>query len=362
MGNRAGELPGALLPEAAARRFATKGNDYRPQRLDPDVVAQAAGWMARLQAGADSDLDAEREACEQWRQAAPAHEEAWQRMSSLGNSLRSGLDQVPPAIARVALRTASPVSRRSALKSIVGLGIVAGGAWATADQLPIDGLMADYRTGVGDRRTITLEDGSRIILNASSAINVSIDAAQRTIRFLQGEMLVIGNIGHTGHAPGSPLLVATRHGNIAPMGTRFAVADAPGGPGTRRRDAPIAVSALDGAVRIAPHGQRIPSTLDAGQRAEFMPTSISTPEPVGPDAGSWVDGMLVADRMPLPRFLAALARYRHGVLRADPALAGLSISGSFPLDNSDAVLDILQDALPVRVRTVTRYWVSVLPA
>lgn len=42
-----------------------------------------------------------------------------------------------------------------------------------------------------------------------------------------------------------------------------------------------------------------------------------------------------------------------------PEVAELLISGSYPLADSERILDLLEIALPVRVRRFTRYWVSV---
>ena len=39
----------------------------------------------------------------------------------------------------------------------------------------------------------------------------------------------------------------------------------------------------------------------------------------------------MADRMPLAEVLAELARYRRGLLRCDPQLARLAVSGAYPL-------------------------------
>lgn len=71
--------------------------------------------------------------------------------------------------------------------------------------------------------------------------------------------------------------------------------------------------------------------------------------------------MLYAERMPLPDFVAELARYRPGILRCDPALAALTVSGAFQLDDTDAALRALAATLPLRVDTRSRYWVTLTP-
>jgi transmembrane sensor len=71
---------------------------------------------------------------------------------------------------------------------------------------------------------------------------------------------------------------------------------------------------------------------------------------------------LVADAMRLDEFLAELARYRPGLLRCDPEVAGLLVSGVFSVRNTDRALDNLTRALPVAVSYRTRYWVTVQAA
>ena len=69
--------------------------------------------------------------------------------------------------------------------------------------------------------------------------------------------------------------------------------------------------------------------------------------------------MLVAAHMRLGDFLAELGRYRRGQLNCDPKVANLLISGTYPIDDTERVLDVLPLSLPVRVRRFTRYWVTV---
>jgi len=60
--------------------------------------------------------------------------------------------------------------------------------------------------------------------------------------------------------------------------------------------------------------------------------------------------------------VAELARHRPGVLRCSPEVAGLRVSGALSLRDTDAALHALADRLPIAVRRLTRYWVSVGPA
>ncbi|MNC43001.1 fec operon regulator FecR [compost metagenome] len=72
--------------------------------------------------------------------------------------------------------------------------------------------------------------------------------------------------------------------------------------------------------------------------------------------------MLTVIEWRLGDFITELNRYRPGVLRCASAIAGLRLSGAFRIDETDTVLENLSASLPVKVRYLTRYWVSIEPA
>jgi len=325
---------------------------------DAKVIEQAAVWMTTFQSGEATAAD--EVACARWRAADPAHETAWEMISAINLRIRDGMAGVPPAVARHALgMSATQRSRRDMVKSLAGIGALAmlgGGTWLLSEPGRYDRLAADQSTGPGERRTIELPDGSVVTLNTASAIDIAFDRDTRTIRLLTGEIAV-----HTAKdARHRPLRVATRFGDIVPLGTRFVVRDVSAGTASARADT-IFVAVTEGAVRIAPVAGSTPAQVSAGQQASFNATAVGTAETLDLASRSWLDGMLLARRMPLPDFIAELARYRRGVLRCDPSLATLSVSGAFPLDDTDAALMLLAKAVPVRTRAITPYWVTVLP-
>ncbi|MGH8485657.1 MAG: iron dicitrate transport regulator FecR, partial [Pseudomonas sp.] len=65
---------------------------------------------------------------------------------------------------------------------------------------------------------------------------------------------------------------------------------------------------------------------------------------------------------PLADVLADLSRYRSGVLRCDPRIAGLKVSGAFPIDDTDRALAALESGLSLRITRYSRYWVNVSAA
>ena len=75
---------------------------------------------------------------------------------------------------------------------------------------------------------------------------------------------------------------------------------------------------------------------------------------------TWAASAVVAKRMRLDDLTAELARYRHGWLRCDPAIAQLEVSGVFQLDDIDRALSALSDSLPVRIERFTPLWTRVV--
>ena len=71
--------------------------------------------------------------------------------------------------------------------------------------------------------------------------------------------------------------------------------------------------------------------------------------------------MLAAAAMPLGEFLSRPRPHRPGYLGWDPAVAGLPVSGAYPLQDMDRILAAIAETLPVRLQKITRYWVRVTP-
>ncbi|WP_420994169.1 FecR domain-containing protein [Cupriavidus sp. 30B13] len=317
--------------------------------VDPAVLQRAARWQARLWSEQASSADAA--ACAAWRAADPAHERAWQCLQAVGDKLHS----VPREVALGTLLAAPGAGRprRPARRKVLGaLGLLAlagGSASLVRRSESWQVATADYRSPVGELRDVMLPDGTRVLLDTGSAIDVRYGAAERRVILLAGQILVA-----TAPDPAPayrPFLVQTREGTARALGTRFAV---------RQQDGASRVAVFEGAVMLQPARPGAPSLrLDAGQQAALRAASAGPPAPVDDAAGAWARRQLVAEGMRVADFLAELARYRHGVLRCSPEVAGLRVSGVFPLADTDRALANLTLGLPVELVYRTRYWVTV---
>ncbi len=326
--------------------------------IPPAVQEQAALWLVELQA--DDLTEATRAPLQQrlqaWREAHADHDRAWQRIEAMGAQLLP-LANTPASAALAHAARSAGRSRRLALRNLALLLFAGGTAGTLAWQAQGEGIGlaqwgADERTGMAERRTVSLPDGSELQLNAQSAVDVQFDHRERLVYLRGGEILVRTAPGSAGLP--QPFVVATRHGRIRALGTRFAVRERGGGS--------TQVTLFEGRTEVTP--QRNPAArfvLARGEQVRFDGSQAEPIAPADPTAAAWTRGMLVAQDMPLGEFLAELARHRPGYLGCDPAVAQLPVSGTYPLADTDRVLGMLLDTQPVALRSATRYWVRVQP-
>lgn len=298
------------------------------------ILDEAADWLVVMHAGTVSPQ--EHQAWLSWRARSDAHEQAWQRAERLMGTLGS----MPAALAMPALDR--PRARRATLAKLAALLLAAPAAWGAWRWSEAEGWAADYRSATGERRDIRLADGTRLTLNTASAVDVRYDAGQRTLLLRAGEIHI-----DTAADP-RPFEVITRDGALRALGTRFTV---------RQADDGTHLAVLQGAVRIT--NARALRVINAGEQATFSTERISPTEPASPATSAWTQGMLLADGMPLGVLAAELARYRKGVLRCDPSVATLRVSGAFPLADTDRALAMLAATYPVVVASrLGGYWVT----
>ncbi|MFD2644387.1 FecR domain-containing protein [Pseudomonas japonica] len=307
-----------------------------------EALRSAAQWYARLSSGLD--CDAERQRWQHWHNADPLHRRAWEQVEAV----RHMVEGVPGNIAASALH-GSRESRRRVLRQLLvlaGVGVVGGSGWHSEWGRE---LLASHHTGVGERRPLVLADGSQVLLDSRSALDVRFDPDLRLLRLISGRVLV----QTAADTLGRPFLVETPQGQVRALGTRFSVQ-------TEAQFCEVAV--LEKAVEVRPADSARVLRLEAGQQVRFDRVRLGDPWRSDASVASWRNGSLIAIQRPLDDLLDELSRYRRGWLRCDPSIAGLRISGAFPLDDTDRALAALESGFGLRIVRRTDYWVSVLPA
>lgn len=303
------------------------------------AISAAARWYARLRSG--SHTEHEQQAWQQWLAADLLHREAWARMQQVGEQMAA----VPGRLAAPALRGATH-SRREVLRGLVlvtAAGSLAALGWRSETA---QNLLADYRTQVGERREVRLADGSSLLLNTDTSVNVRFDGQQRVLELLWGEILV----NSAADPLQRPFRVDTRYGQVLASGSRFLV---------RSSAEADQVAAMDQPLQVRASASGSPTRLDAGRHLQFNAHGLGAVALNDVTLGAWRQGSIIAINRPLSELLADLSRYRRGVLRCDAQIAQLKISGAFPIDNTDLALAALQSGFSLKINRYTPYWVTV---
>lgn len=323
--------------------------------IPSSIVDEAIDWAVRLLFNEPTDEMRRRFLA--WEGADPRHKLAWQRV----RSLRDGFPSVPSTLALETMRNADAIrgrrraGRRQAIKVLAFGGVSVLGLSTAYHHAPWERWLAEVSTGVGSQRRLVLDDGTVVVLNTDSAVDIRFSDERRDLVLRRGEILVT-----TGHderfaalAMRRPFQVRTPFGTMRALGTRFVV---------RLQDDSARVSVQEGAVALHAERDHTSSIARPGTSWQMDRVSSSESANAGMSQDSWADGLLSGSNMRLGDVLAELGRYRHGRIDCDPAVADLTLSGTYRIDDTDRTLRFLEKALPIRISYFSRYWVRVGPA
>ena len=319
--------------------------DHGPR--DPELIEEAMAWFVRINAGTASD--AERRAFEDWLHRDPTHPSAYAEAEALWHDLgeipdpRKGSD--PAAGPRkAAISRRRRVGWRSFGALAACLALAFAGLWISGT---LDRLRADHATAVGERRSVTLSDGSVVQLNTDSALAVDLTETARRIALLRGEAFFT-----VAKDPKRTFEVVGRGLTSRALGTAFLV---------RRGGDAETVAVAEGRVRVSPSSApTLPDrgvTLSAGEALRADGAGEITRQAADfATLAAWRDGKLVFADQPLRAVIAELDRYRPGIIVfLDSAVAEARFTGVLSLRDSDQALTAIERTLPVEAQRVTGY-------
>ena len=193
-----------------------------------------------------------------------------------------------------------------------------------------------YSSAPGQVRSIALADGSRLMLDGASQVDVSWHLRSRRVELLAGQALF-----DVAPATYRPFRTLAGSAEITVVGTRYSVS---------RVAEQVRVAVEEG--RVGVRGLHDELLLTPGQQVLVRNGQLGSPERVDAKAlNGWVDGRVVFDRTPLVEVLDTLMRQRDTRVQLDdPDLAQLPVSGTFASANLDALLVLLPKILPVQLQ------------
>jgi len=319
------------------------------------IEAEAAAWVARFDAGEVSAKD--QAAFQEWLNSSTLHREAiaeYGKLWSEFDALRLLIDADKPepktglwADRSVLLEKAKPWLAASAAAVILAAG---GTAFLQSKPQQVakarnpvrivqQPVRLSYQTAVGAQKRITLGDGSSVILNTDSRLDVDFSAGRRDVHLLRGEAYF-----DVVHDKGRPFTVYADNYVVRDIGTAFDVHLSKAGV--------VEVGVTKGSVEVTPaaapgRGPKAFGVLTAGQNI-VLGEKLARSEAVStPDMGrklAWRQGELIYTGQPLAEVLADLSRYSDIKIElADPALENLPVAGAFRTDQIPAIFAALEN-------------------
>lgn len=322
-------------------------NQQSNQQFDQACDA-ALGWIARLRSDTVSEQDQQSFAL--WLGEDGSHQQALDQMLEMWDDL-AVLSKLPEQteLPRESANSARWFGGAAALAASLVLAVF---LWPQAINGPVT---TPYQTSLGERESVELPDGSRVLLNTDSSISVTYTDEQRHIDLNRGEAWF-----QVAPNKQRPFHVDAGETRVTAVGTAFNVYFS-----SNSTD----VTVTEGVVRVSELGEtgnRAPSTelLYVNQQlsASVDGWELSVSEDTSQQM-AWQRGELVAVEMPLPALIAELERYHPTeILITDPDLAVLTVSGVFQLDQPDAILNALAVSLDIRVNPLDESTVQLLKA
>lgn len=327
--------------------------------------AAAVDWHVRISSG---DMPPEEMAdFERWLRRAPVNAEAYARLTAIWDGMAplANSDLVRRGLGAQAKGPA--VSRRAAL-SLAGLFAVLQGGMGAASTMAalsfafVAGVAATqydavdeslYRTAIGERELVELPDGSTIVLNTASTVDVEYSPGERRVTLAEGQATF-----KVARDASRPFVVHAGGGFIRALGTEFDVYKSADG---------VKVTLIEGRVRVA-SADASSALLDAGRDAALAPAQVdltpgqqaeiadfgvvSASEPVDVEQiTAWREGKVSFRNTPLAEAVAEMNRYSSAqIALGDEALAELRVSGVFRVSNSGHFVNALESLFDIEAR------------
>jgi transmembrane sensor len=308
----------------------TKANEKK-------LRAQAVDWMLRLQEYPDDAALQER--FQHWLNEDPARGQIFDRarraMGDASHLLSNDLDFTRNAAHKPLLRPRNVVA---------GLLLVIGGSIAfTLADGPMR-LRADVMTGTGQKQIVMLADGSKVEMNAESAIAIHLLPNERRITLLRGEAFFEVAADQT-----RPFIVEAGKGTTTALGTAFDI-------NLTKRETTVVVT--EHAVMVASENGDRAHRLHEGEQISYDPDGrLQVAEAADMDtATAWRQGRIVFDNAPLSLVVEQIDRYIPArIVIAQSDLADRRISGSLDLTHPDTALDAFANAIGIRITRLGPY-------
>ncbi len=197
---------------------------------------------------------------------------------------------------------------------------------------------ADFVTGLGERRNVMLPDGTVVVLNTDTAIDVAFVRDRRLVRLIRGQAFF-----DVAPDPGRPFTVDLADRRVTAAGTTFDV---------RLAADHMHVVLVDGAITIHRHGteeSRPGLVLQPGQKLREEFGGLASISSVDVERLMlWREGFIEFENSTIEDAVAEMNRYTDRPVRIlDRRVGEMRVSGVFRTEQTENFVSTVSEILPV---------------
>jgi transmembrane sensor len=247
--------------------------------MNTQIYEEASDWIVKNREG---DLDTrEKKRFDAWLRESPQHLRAylemsavWEDVGSLDPDFNASADEliararaegnIVPLGSAPPLRTREPreTSRNRTTAAFRKVGLyyaLAASALLTLGGTWVYGQRNTYSTGIGEQRSIVLNDGSTVELNSRSRVRVRFSAAERDVELIEGQALF-----RVAKNPNRPFIVSADGTHVRAVGTQFDV---------YRKTSSTVVTVVEGKVAVFGEPRLLSPSFDTEKGGAGVPIS-----------------------------------------------------------------------------------------
>jgi len=305
-----------------------------------NIDDMAVDWVIRT--GAGDMTAAETAELEAWLDADPAHRAAF---DAVGFSWQ-GIEPLRSDPRILAMQRGRPGARwlPQAIAATLAVAVLGGATWQFWPSPTLTN--QQFRTGVGEKATVTLADGSVVTLSTDTVVRTRKDGETRLVYLDRGQAFF-----KVAHDRRHPFEVHADGRTVTAVGTAFEVRVDHGFKvtlveGKVRVDAPLAppkAPAAAPAISLIPAPEVQETVMVAGTQLVAAGDTWSVHPADVARAVSWTRGQLVFVDEPLVNVADEMNRYSDRKIHVDPAAGEKKISGTFKPGDVETFVAAVRD-------------------
>lgn len=296
------------------------------------LLDEAIEWIGKLNAGILSAE--ENQVFIDWVNSSTEHRRAYQEMSAVWQ-LTEGVQSIPEfckETEEILQRSVKNRSKRTSWMAAAASIVVAFGLLLT--QLSPDPASSNktrtLASSVGEIKSVDLEDGSSVVLNTNTSIEITFSKKERFLKLLKGEALFVVKSD-----PKWPFIVDTGDSYVRAIGTAFNI---------KRSTSNTVITVTEGVVQIDKQDVHAAS-LEAIKDNRVIISKQSDMLVENADIESelaWMNSQLIYIDTPIESVINDLSAYFKKPLSLnDSSLKELTVNGTLNVDDPEQALATL---------------------